>query len=294
MQERIDRVLHAFGKAKDIFAYAGSAPGKRLRPLLVLLTFDLCEGHDFEEALNCATGVELVHMASLIHDDVIDNGELRRGQMTLHRRFGTEAAVLAGDHFFAAAFHLFALCTSSQVSQLMTAVIQEMCVGEINQLFHPVTEELDYFEYIRKKTARLIGGCCRLGAILADRNEFEGAILQEFGDSIGLAFQLTDDVLDYKGVNAQLGKKVGRDFAERIWTLPTIRAYERGLLPFNWFTLDFDHVRSILQTEGILDEVWQVASDHVHKAMEKLEIFPDSHTKGELKALSARLLERNS
>ncbi|HBN95910.1 MAG TPA: hypothetical protein DDZ66_06400 [Firmicutes bacterium] len=292
VQTRIDQVLQSSDLAKEVFDYVASAQGKGLRPSLVFLTFDLCDGTRFDEAIDSATGVELVHMASLIHDDIIDRSELRRGQMTIHRKFGTQAAVLAGDRLFAAAFHLFALCTTHKVSQVMTAVIQDMCVGEIDQLLSPVKTESDYLNYVRRKTACLIGGCCRIGAILSDASDLDEAYLQEFGENIGFAFQLTDDVLDYRGVDAEMGKEGGRDFTERVWTLPIIRAYEEGLIPANWYMLDFAFVRSILEGRRVFDEVWQMASDYVRKATTVLERFPDSTAKVELTAVAERLMKR--
>lgn len=293
VQARIDQILKSNGRSTEVLDYVTSERGKGLRPSLVLLTFDLCGGIRFAEAIDGAAGVELVHMASLIHDDIIDRSQLRRGQMTAYRKFGTQAAVLAGDHLFAAAFHLFALNTDHKVSKVMTAVIQDMCAGEIDQLLSPARIESDYVSYIRKKTACLIGGCCRLGAIISDASELDEAHLHEFGQNIGLAFQLTDDVLDYRGVNAVMGKEGGRDFAERIWTLPTIRAYERGLIPHNWFTLDFASVRSILESRGLLDEVWELATSHVRMATRQLEHFPDSVAKMELTSLATKLMKRH-
>ncbi len=294
VQARIDQVLQSSGRATEVLDYVASTRGKGLRPSLVLLVFDLCDGTKFAEAIDGAAGVELVHMASLIHDDIVDASELRRGQTTVHHKFGTQAAVLAGDHLFAAAFHLFALSSDNRVSQVMTRVIQDMCAGEIGQLLSPVTTEEDYFAYIHKKTACLIGGCCRLGAIMAGKEDSEGARLQEFGENIGLAFQLTDDVLDYRGEDAMMGKGSGRDFHEQIWTLPTIRAFDRGLIPSNWATADFETIRYLLKRRGVLDEVWRVATSCVQKAKDTLEHFPNSSTKIELATLLDNLLERQS
>lgn len=294
MQTKIDKILESDGYGREVFDYVTSGRGKGLRPSLVFLTFDLCGGLRYSEAIDSATGVELVHMASLIHDDIIDRSELRRGQVTVHRKFGTQVAVLAGDHLFAAAFHLFALSPTNKVSQVMTGVIQEMCLGEINQLLDPVTAEKDYFDYVYKKTACLIGGCCRLGAILADRDEDRGAVLQEFGEKIGLAFQLADDVLDYRGQAALMGKRAGKDFAQQVWTLPIIRAHRRGLVPDNWFEYDFSSIRYILEQRGIFDEVWQVASGYVDEAAEILERFPNSSAKAELALLLEKLMNRHS
>ncbi|MCK9524469.1 MAG: polyprenyl synthetase family protein [Limnochordia bacterium] len=285
-------MLKSEGRSTEVFDYVASARGKGLRPSLVFLTFDLCGGTRFDEAISCAAGVELVHMASLIHDDIIDRSELRRGQLTVHRKFGTQAAVLAGDHLFAAAFHLFALSTNRKVSQVMTAVIRDMCAGEINQLLTPAQSENGYLDYIRRKTACLIGGCCRLGAILSEASELEEKKLQEFGENIGLAFQLTDDVLDYRGVDAVMGKGGGRDFSEGLWTLPIIRAFDRGLIPVNWSTYDFASILSILEGKGILDDVWQVASAYIRRAEKMLDRLPSSVPQRELTGLLEKLRGR--
>lgn len=292
VQRRMDQVLSSTGCANDVLEYTKSIPGKRLRPLLVLLTSDLCRGIRFDDVINAAAGVELVHMASLIHDDIIDHSEFRRGQPTLHRKFGTQVAVLAGDHLFAAAFHLFSLTKSSQVSQLMTTVIQQMCTGEINQLQTPLTTENEYWSYIYQKTACFLGGCCRLGAVLSEVDELEGMPLQEFGENMGLAFQLTDDVLDYRGEDLIMGKKGGRDFEEGLWTLPIIRAYQRGLIPFNWSEQGFGTIQAILEKEGVLDEVWSVAGSRVRRATAVLERFPKTMAKDELLHLANQLLIR--
>ncbi|HKM42449.1 MAG TPA: polyprenyl synthetase family protein [Limnochordia bacterium] len=293
VQARVDQILESDGGAREVLAYVASARGKGLRPSLVLLAFDLCGGTRFDEAINCAAGVELVHMASLIHDDIIDRSEFRRRQLTAHRKFGTQAAVLAGDHLFAAAFHLFAMSTNHDVSQVMTAVIQDMCSGEIGQLLSPARTEADYLDYIHKKTACLIGGCCRLGAILSDASKLNERYLKEFGESIGLAFQLTDDVLDYRGVEQVMGKEGGRDFAEGLWTLPTIRAYERGLIPSNWFASDFASVHAILEGQGVLEEVLQEASSHIRQAQMVLDRFPSSGSKAELAGILVSLTKRS-
>ena len=276
-----------------MFAYLAAPAGKMLRPALVLFTFDLCQGSRVEEAINVAAGVELVHMASLIHDDVVDNGDLRRGKPAVHRRFGTQVAVLAGDHLFAGAFQLFSL-SEAKVTQLMTSIIQDMCTGEINQLLTPAVTEQDYWIYIHQKTARLIGGCCRLGAILSDQEHLWGDILQELGESVGLAFQLTDDVLDYRGADLTMGKKRGTDFEEQIWTLPIIRAYKRGLIPYNWPSLGFGVVQEILMDSGILDEVWNIAATHMQNARLILNRFPASSTKDEMQHLLDKLAQREA
>lgn len=293
VQKRIDQVLRSFGRAQEVLEFVARPAGKMLRPTLVLLCFDLCGGIRFDQAINTAAGVELVHLASLIHDDVVDGGTLRRGKPTAERRFGTQVAVLAGDHLFAGAFHLFSF-TEEKVTQLVTEIIQEMCNGEINQLLEPVSTEGEYWDYIHKKTARLIGACCRLGTILSDQEHVHGDDLQQFGESIGLAFQLTDDVLDYRGVDLTMGKEPGSDFKEGLWTLPIIRAYKRGLIPYHWQNLGFEVVKEILEEGGIFAETWNVAASHVQNAVQILEHFPNSAAKDELLHLCRVLLKRKA
>jgi geranylgeranyl pyrophosphate synthase len=286
--------LTASGGAQQVLAYVRESQGKGLRPALVLLAYELCGGELTEPALDAAAGAELVHMASLIHDDVVDDGEVRRGRPALHRKFGRQIAVLTGDHLFAAAFHLFNLVPDSAVARLMTEVIQDMCLGEIGQLISPAVNEEGYYNYIYCKTARLIGGCCRLGAMLAGQDAMCGAELQTVGESIGLAYQLTDDVLDYRGEAAVMGKQVGRDFAEGIWTLPIIRAYARRLLPINWADRDFREVQGILEHYGLLSEVWQQAEEHLARAMSILELFPWSSARQKLLDLCQRISQRQA
>ncbi|NMB01646.1 MAG: polyprenyl synthetase family protein [Firmicutes bacterium] len=286
-------MLSSTDQSQKVLNYVAMTTGKMLRPTLVLLSFDLCRGSRYAEAINVATGVELVHLASLIHDDIVDNGELRRGQLTVHRRFGTQVAVLAGDHLFAGAFKLFSL-SDSKVTQLMTTIIQDMCSGEINQLLAPITVEQQYWNYIYLKTARLIGGCCRLGAILSDQEHLLGDTLQKLGESIGFAFQVTDDVLDYRGSDSSMGKRRGRDFQEQIWTLPIIRAYNRGLIPYDWASMDFETVYGILEAGGIFEEVWSVAASYVQNAIRILDDFPATISKEEMFRLVTKLTRRDT
>lgn len=292
IKQKMNEKLTMPGKVNNVLKHIQGSVGKMLRPRLILLTFDLCGGTDMESMVNVAGGVELVHTASLIHDDIIDRSNLRRGLETIHRAFGTQIAVLLGDHLFAAAFHLFALSRNSKVSELMTEVISQMCTGEINQLLNPLVSEEEYWQYIYQKTACLIGACCRLGAILSDTDDEEGEALQASGDHIGLAFQLTDDLLDYTGAHSITGKIPGQDFAEGIWTLPTIKAYQEGLIPFNWPELEFTHIQSILVHEGIIDYVADIARKQISEALVIFDRYPYSESKNELIHLSKQLLDR--
>ena len=206
INDRISDLLVSRGKAAEVLGHIKLGSGKMLRPLLVLLTVKLCGGPVDSHVVDTAAGVELIHTASLIHDDVIDNGIMRRGQEALHRKHGTQAAVLAGDYLFATAFHLFSKVPYPGVLTVMTGTIQEMCTGEINQLLSPALDETDYWTWAYQKTACLVGGSCRLGAIITNQDGEKGAVLQEFGECLGLGFQLTDDVLDYRGHDHEMGR----------------------------------------------------------------------------------------
>mgnify|MGYP001297339829 FL=1 len=292
IEERILEVLVSRGKTPEVLDYIKLGRGKMLRPLLVVLTVELCDGELDSSVVDTAAGVELVHTASLIHDDVIDDGVTRRGLDTVHRRHGTSVAVLAGDFLFASAFHLFSKVPNSGVLSIMTSVIQVMCTGEINQLLNPALDETNYWTWAYQKTACLLGGCCRLGAIITNQDRQKGAVLQEFGECIGLAFQLTDDVLDYRGHNDKMGKKRGTDFKSRVWTLPTIRAYQQGLIPFTWYDGDFEVIQNVLEKEGILDEVWGLAEGDVNRAVGIIDQFPNSRAGDDIIDLSRAILTR--
>lgn len=221
---RIKEVLTSEGSIQKILAYIQQTSGKMIRPTLASLVFQLCGGESEAALLDAAAGIELIHMASLIHDDIIDRSDLRRDAFTVQKQFGVEAAVLAGDFLFARAFNLFTNSEPRQVLAVMTDVISQMCIGEIQQLMDPVVKEADYWQYIYQKTACFIEGACRVGAVAARTAELrEVELLSKFGLALGYAYQLTDDLLDYTAEPKTTGKTPGNDFQQGIWTLPIIR-----------------------------------------------------------------------
>jgi len=236
--------------------------------------------------LDVAAGVELVHRASLIHDDIVDDGIMRRGRPATYRVFGTKEAVLAGDYLFAAAYTLFARADEhGQIIDIMSAAIREMSVGEINELLQPTRSSQEYWVYIRRKTASLLEACCQVGAILGGQDQHWERKLREFGEAVGYAFQLTDDVLDYRGSSQKLGKEVGGDFTAETWTLPIILARDRALLSDSWNSLGFSHVQQVLTDNGILDEVWQCAADYLRRAHAILDELPQNSVVEQLRQL---------
>ena len=214
-------------------AYLITAGGKRLRPALVLLAGRSGEARQHRRALvDLAAAVELIHTATLIHDDIIDDSVLRRRQPTFHSRFGTERAVLMGDYLYATAFAILAELNDSQATRVMAEVCQQMSRGEfleVEHRFNVAMTEDDYFQVIRDKTASLIAACCRLGAQVAGARPQTVRQVSEFGWNFGMAFQIMDDCLDLVGEEAAVGKNLRADLDKGLLSLPII--YLANALP---------------------------------------------------------------
>jgi len=203
-----------------------NAGGKRLRPALLLTAANAC-GYSGERAIRLAVAVELIHTASLIHDDVIDNGNLRRGVPTINARCGTRISVLLGDHLYAKVVALLAEDGNLEVIRSVAVAAGKMTDGELRQTVCrndvSMTEE-KYLSIITGKTAALISCSCRVGAMLGENRNGETDILADYGLNLGMAFQITDDLLDLTGEEKKLGKPVGNDIREGRLTLPFIHA----------------------------------------------------------------------
>lgn len=199
--------------------------GKMLRPTLVLLS-GRAAGRLTEAHVVLATVVEMVHMATLVHDDVLDEAEVRRSAATLNHLRGNEAAVMLGDFLISNAFHLCSTLGDPAINLALGAVTNTVCTGELVQLHNRNNFDLDeatYFDIIRRKTASLIGACCELGATLSGAPAQTAAVLGRFGEALGIAFQIQDDLLDLTGEEATVGKSLGKDLDKGKLTLPIIR-----------------------------------------------------------------------
>jgi len=205
--------------------YLITAGGKRLRPALVLLTGASGPAARRDALIDTATAVELIHTATLIHDDIIDQSSLRRSQPTFHHRWGTERAVLMGDYLYATAFTLLARLQEPYVMRVMADVCRQLCRGELREVEAryrlDLTEE-EYLEIIRDKTASLTGGCCQSGAFLGGASPEAIQRFTAFGVHFGLAFQIIDDCLDLTGTPRQLGKSIHADVDKGALSLPMI------------------------------------------------------------------------
>jgi heptaprenyl diphosphate synthase len=209
-------------------AHALSSPGKRMRTALTLLSGKMLE-YRRDKLLLVAVALEMVHLSTLIHDDVIDDAATRRGIPTVNQRYGDKIAILLGDYFFAKTAALIAQVEDFRIDQLFAQTVEQVCEGSIIELMSARQFDLSvetYLERIRRKTACLISACCQGGAIVGNGSEAQIAHLEQFGYHLGMAFQLVDDVLDYAGDAAVTGKPVGNDLLQGLVTLPLIYAIE--------------------------------------------------------------------
>src|SRR5437868_15181574 len=199
-----------------------------LRPTLVFLSSRFGPSVDREVVLSLAESLELVHTASLVHDDIVDRAELRRNIQTVNAKWNDDVALIIGDYLFAKAYALAAVLPKPEVIAIVAQTVFALCDGELNEVTatRAMPSEPSYMERIELKTASLYAACCQGAALLADAEPEHVAALGAYGTSLGLAFQITDDVLDVAGDEADFGKAVGRDLAEGMATLPMIYAVD--------------------------------------------------------------------
>jgi geranylgeranyl pyrophosphate synthase len=206
----------------DLFA----AGGKRLRPALVLLTARLGQ-YEGARVLPAAMAVEMTHAATLVHDDVIDRALTRRGRPTVAATVGNESAIVVGDFYFAKAYELASRTRSAEVVAILARAVMQICAGEVRQQsrrFHYALDEDGYMQWIHDKTATLLSACCDIGAFLGKLKPKQRSALHDYGVSLGLAFQIADDVLDYTSSEDEIGKPIGHDLVEGFATLPLMLA----------------------------------------------------------------------
>ena len=218
---------------QDVAQHVSRFRGKQIRPVLTLLTARMCDGFDSgrETVHRLAAVVEMIHTATLVHDDVIDDAEMRRHVSSVHRRWNTETSVLFGDYLLSKAFHLAATTGDAEACRLIGLATDRTCEGELNQIaarLEQSTSERDYFRIIGGKTGQLFAVSCLLGARSAGASAADQATLKLFGRRIGLAFQITDDVLDLTESAERTGKDAANDLSNHRLTLPLLRALQCG------------------------------------------------------------------
>jgi octaprenyl-diphosphate synthase len=269
-----------------------SSGGKRLRPILTLAMAQL-SGYAGEGHIKLAAAVEFMHTATLLHDDVVDQSDMRRGKLAARLLWGNEASVLVGDFLLGQAFKMMVEVGSLRALEILSSAAAVIAEGEVMQLAaakNTETTEDEYLAVIRAKTAELFAAACEVGPVIANRSKAEQAACRSFGMNLGIAFQLVDDALDYGGRAAKLGKNVGDDFREGKITLPVVLAFRRGSDVEREFwrnTLehgpsgddDLEHAIGLMTKHRALDDTVQRARHYGAIAKDALALFPDSPTK---------------
>ncbi|MBI3230268.1 MAG: octaprenyl diphosphate synthase [Burkholderiales bacterium] len=288
----------------QIAEYIISAGGKRIRPALVLLVANAYR-YQGTHHHQLAAVVEFIHTATLLHDDVVDESSMRRGRQTANALFGNAASVLVGDFLYSRAFQMMVNLNSMRVMQILADATNVIAEGEVLQLLNmhdpDVTQER-YLEVIRCKTAKLFEAAAELGALVAGASEEQIACAAEYGRSLGTAFQLIDDVLDYSGNATQIGKNVGDDLREGKPTLPLIYLMEHGTpaqceLVKNCIEQGdekhFDEILAAITSCGALEYTRQQALNASERAQAAIATMPDSPYKESLLQLCAFAVDRN-
>jgi octaprenyl-diphosphate synthase len=272
-----------------------SSGGKRLRPMLTLAMAQLT-GYRGEGHVKLAASVEFMHTATLLHDDVVDESEMRRGKLAARMLWGNEASVLVGDFLLGQAFKMMVEVGSLRALEILSTAAAVIAEGEVMQLAaakNTSTTEDEYVAIIRAKTAELFAAACEVGPVLAARPKPEQTACRSFGMNLGIAFQLVDDALDYGGKAAKLGKNVGDDFRERKITLPVVLAFRRGSEQERAFwrrTLeegdatetDLEHAIKLMTRHGAIEDTVKRARHYGAIAKDALALFPDGEVKAAL------------
>jgi octaprenyl-diphosphate synthase len=270
--------------------------GKRLRPMLTIASARMCGYAQGNYHVDLATAVEFMHTATLLHDDVVDESDLRRGRRTARLIWGNQASVLVGDYLLGQAFRIMVGTKSLEALAVLSDAASVIAEGEVMQLaaaHNTATTEDAYMKVINAKTAALFAAAAEVGAIVAGRNNAEREALESYGRNLGIAFQLVDDALDYSGKQAQLGKSVGDDFREGKITLPVVLSYRRGDDAEREFWKrvmeqgeqrdgDLEHAFKLMNQHNAIEDTIERARHYGAIARDALEIFPDSEHKSAL------------
>jgi octaprenyl-diphosphate synthase len=299
--QRLDSGVPLVGSVSHYIITAG---GKRLRPALLLLCCGAL-GFKGDQRFNMAAVVEFIHTATLLHDDVVDESLLRRGNPTANARFGNPASVLVGDFLYSRAFQMMVDAQSMRIMQVLADATNVIAEGEVMQLMNMHNAGLDeagYLQVIRSKTAKLFEASARVGAILSGADAALEEACAEYGQALGTAFQVIDDVLDYAGDAAVMGKNLGDDLREGKATLPLIAAMQRGTelerttiqqAIENGEVDKLDEVVRIVKRTGALDVAREAARGEAQRAIAAAQRLPEGPHRTCLVQLASQLLDRN-
>ncbi|MBO9450980.1 polyprenyl synthetase family protein [Tropicibacter sp. R16_0] len=289
----------------EVTAHLVSAGGKRLRPMLTLAAARLC-GYQGEHHLRLAATVEFIHTATLLHDDVVDESAQRRGRPTANLLWDNKSSVLVGDYLFSRSFQLMVETGSLQVLDILANASATIAEGEVLQMTAATdlkTDESIYLQVVRGKTAALFSAATQVGGVIADAGDEQVQALYDYGDALGIAFQIADDLLDYQGDSKATGKNVGDDFRERKLTLPVIKAvaqatpeertfWERTIEKGRQEEGDLEHAMALMAKYGTLDATRDDANGWAAKAKAALEALPDREIRTMLRDLADYVVSR--
>lgn len=307
IEEQLERsIANDLRTLNDASLQLLKAGGKRIRPVFVLLAGKFGT-YDLERLKYVAVPLELIHMASLVHDDVIDDADTRRGQLTVKAKWDNRVAMYTGDYIYGQALVLATELQDPQIHRILSKAMVQMCIGEMEQIrdfFNTSQSERQYLLRIRRKTALLIAISCQLGAIASGASAAIGRQLYRFGYNVGMAFQIRDDVLDLTGTEAQLGKPPGNDIRQGNLTLPVIYALEetgrrQALLRdierirrMNGHTDVSSILHNIRESAGIR-RAEQLAERYINKAIHALEQLPDIRARKNLRDIAYFIANRS-
>ncbi|MBA2379080.1 MAG: polyprenyl synthetase family protein [Blastocatellia bacterium] len=288
--------------------YLRASGGKRVRPALLILSSYAVGGRgDADPVIRLATVMEMLHTATLVHDDIIDNADLRRNRSSINSRFGNQTAVLMGDWLYMSAFETSLRERSLAILDILTKLTRKMTEGELIQLTmlgNLSITRAEYFDILERKTAYLFAGCSEIGAILAGAGRDEQTAMREYGMNLGIAFQLADDLLDITAEREALGKAAGADLLEGKVTLPLITLIERDpalkvvleeVLLSGMFSAEVkDRLNDAMLEHNVIDEVRKVAAGYAEAARKSLDVFPKSEYRTALDEIPSFVIGRSS
>jgi octaprenyl-diphosphate synthase len=309
----VESELHLQMRSKSelvgkVASHTLEAGGKRLRPAFVAIGA-MATGKDYDEqwVVEVGASMEMIHMATLIHDDVIDNSSTRRGRPTAAALFGNRASILSGDALLAKATVLISSKGQVDLINLLCQAVLDMAEGEVKEVEvrgDLSLHESTHFEILRLKTASFIAACCEAGGVIANATQESKNALRVYGNHVGLAFQLVDDLLDYRGDLSKTGKPIGADFREGQATLPLIylreelNQKEHELLKARFGeAVSLEEIRMIcnwMASRGVFQRCEAVAMDHVRKAMDAAERLPNPAARDVLNTVAEQIVQRQS
>ncbi|WNB93724.1 polyprenyl synthetase family protein [Bacillus sp. NEB1478] len=296
LQQIEDQLVQSVSSDQTLINTAGmellKAGGKRIRPVFVLLSAQFGT-YDIHQIKKTAAALELIHMASLVHDDVVDDADMRRGRETVKAKYDSKVAMYTGDYIFASALKLMTDIEIPRAHQILAQGMKEMCLGEIEQIKEQYDTDQNvrkYFKRIKRKTALLIALSCQLGAITSRADIPIQKLLYEFGYSVGMAFQITDDILDFTASEKQLGKPAGSDLKQGNITLPALYTIQRfpefkeklNLYYENGDNLLLNDILKLIKRNGGIEYASSISATYLNRAKSAASALPETSARESL------------